>query len=167
MFVDTRQMGQGKEIVSTVCIIGAGIAGITIARELEKKGLDTCLLESGGLQPDDATRDLYRGSSIGREYQFADGCRARARPRPQLRRSRRRPRRPRFAFSDHWSRQSRDHSTSSRPHLCHRHARTLLWPEPRRRREVRCLRYARYLRPQLADVSEGNRNCHYAPVSRP
>jgi choline dehydrogenase-like flavoprotein len=77
MFVDTRQMGQGKEIVTTVCIIGAGIAGITIAREMEKKGLDTCLLESGGMDADDATRDLYRGSSVGMEYQFADGCRAR------------------------------------------------------------------------------------------
>lgn len=77
MFVDTRQMGQGKEIVTTVCIIGAGVAGITLAREMEKKGLDTCLLESGGLEPDDATRDLYRGSSVGLDYQFADGCRAR------------------------------------------------------------------------------------------
>ena len=77
MFVDTRQVGQGKEIVTTVCIIGAGIAGITIAREMEKKGLDTCLLESGGMEADDATRDLYRGASVGMEYQFADGCRAR------------------------------------------------------------------------------------------
>ncbi len=77
MFVDTRRVGQGKEIITTVCIIGAGVAGITLARELEKKGIDTCLLESGGMQPDDATRDLYRGKSIGIDYQFSDGCRAR------------------------------------------------------------------------------------------
>ena len=77
MFIDTRQMGDGKSLIATVCIIGAGVAGITIARELEKQGIDTCMLESGGFDPDDATRDLYRGASLGMDYQFADGCRAR------------------------------------------------------------------------------------------
>jgi choline dehydrogenase-like flavoprotein len=60
-----------------VCIIGGGVAGISIARELEKQGIDTCLLESGGLQADHETRDLYRGKATGLNYQFADGCRAR------------------------------------------------------------------------------------------
>jgi choline dehydrogenase-like flavoprotein len=77
MFIDTRQLDEGKVVVATVCIIGAGVAGITLAREMEQQGIDTCLLESGGFEPDDATRDLYRGQSVGLDYQFADGCRAR------------------------------------------------------------------------------------------
>jgi hypothetical protein len=77
MFIDTRQVSQDKALIATVCIIGSGVAGISIALELEKQGIDTCLLESGGLQPDHETRDLYRGKSTGLNYQFADGCRAR------------------------------------------------------------------------------------------
>lgn len=77
MFIDTRQVSDGKALIATVCIIGGGVAGITIARELEKQGIDTCLLESGGLEPDQQTRDLYRGKATGLNYQFADGCRAR------------------------------------------------------------------------------------------
>lgn len=77
MFIDTRQVSDGKALIATVCIIGGGVAGITIARELEKQGIDTCLLESGGLEPDHQTRDLYRGEATGLHYQFADGCRAR------------------------------------------------------------------------------------------
>lgn len=77
MFIDTRQLSDGKALIVTVCIIGGGVAGLTIARELEQRGIDTCVLESGGFEPDDDTRDLYRGESTGIDYQFADGCRAR------------------------------------------------------------------------------------------
>jgi choline dehydrogenase-like flavoprotein len=77
MFIDTRQVSQDKFLIATVCIIGGGVAGISIARELEKQGIDTCLLESGGLQADHETRDLYRGKATGLNYQFADGCRVR------------------------------------------------------------------------------------------
>ena len=77
MFIDTRQVGDGKALIVTVCIIGGGVAGLTIARELEKAGVDTCVLESGGFDADDATRDLCRGEASGIDYQFADGCRSR------------------------------------------------------------------------------------------
>lgn len=77
MLIDLRNLDDGRVLVSTVCIIGAGVAGITLARELEKQGIDTCLLESGGLAADDATRDLARGEAVGFDYQFADGCRGR------------------------------------------------------------------------------------------
>ena len=43
-------------IETTVCIIGGGVAGITLAREMDKRGIETCLLESGGFDPDDETR---------------------------------------------------------------------------------------------------------------
>ena len=53
------------------------MAGMTIALELDRHGIDTCVLESGGLSPDDRTRDLYRGENAGLPYSFADGCRSR------------------------------------------------------------------------------------------
>jgi len=78
MFIDTRRVEQGTVIQGTVCIIGAGVAGITLAMELDKQGIDVCLLESGGFAPDDETRDLYRGEDVGEwRYNFADGSRSR------------------------------------------------------------------------------------------
>lgn len=77
MLIDTRTLDQDSLIDTTVCIIGGGPAGITLALEMEAMGIPACLLESGGLQPDDATRDLYRGEDVGLPYLFADGCRSR------------------------------------------------------------------------------------------
>ncbi len=77
MLIDMREVANGRSLSATVCIIGAGVAGITMARELEKQGIDTCVLESGGVAADDATRDLARGEAVGFDYLFADGCRGR------------------------------------------------------------------------------------------
>src|SRR5690349_16660229 len=77
MFIDARQLENGTQIGAEVCIIGAGVAGITLALELDKLGISTCVLESGGHEPDQATRDLYRGECVGLPYKFADGCRSR------------------------------------------------------------------------------------------
>ncbi|MEX3954778.1 FAD-dependent oxidoreductase [Trinickia sp. EG282A] len=77
MFIDTRTVDEGYQVETTVCIIGAGVAGITLALELNRMGIDTCLLESGGYKPDDETRDLYRGENVGLPYTFADGSRSR------------------------------------------------------------------------------------------
>ena len=77
MFIDTRRVEDDTHVETTVCIIGGGVAGITLAREMNKKGINTCQLESGGFDPDDDTRDLYRGEDVGLPYSFADGCRGR------------------------------------------------------------------------------------------
>ncbi|CAB3780904.1 Fructose dehydrogenase large subunit [Paraburkholderia ultramafica] len=77
MFIDTRTVEQDTVIETTVCIIGGGVAGITLALELSRAGVDICMLESGGFGPDDETRDLYRGENIGLPYTFADGSRSR------------------------------------------------------------------------------------------
>ncbi len=77
MFIDTRRIDEGSVIQAEVCIIGGGAAGITIARELDRAGIRTCLLESGGNRADHSTRDLYRGENVGLPYRFADGCRSR------------------------------------------------------------------------------------------
>ena len=45
-----------------------GAAGITVAVELMGTPVRVCLLESGGLVPDQATQQLYRGQSVGHAY---------------------------------------------------------------------------------------------------
>ena len=77
MFVDARSLVDGQTIRSGVCIVGCGVAGITLALEFERRGIDCIVLESGVFAPDDATRDLYRGKNLGLPYVFADGCRSR------------------------------------------------------------------------------------------
>jgi len=77
MFVDARRLDDGSTIEAEICIIGGGVAGITLALEFGKRGIRTCVLESGGFRPDQPTRDLYRGENIGLPYRFADGCRGR------------------------------------------------------------------------------------------
>ena len=77
MFIDTRTVDEGLQVTTTVCVVGAGVAGITLALELSRMGIDTCVLESGGYKADDETRDLYRGENVGLPYTFADGSRSR------------------------------------------------------------------------------------------
>lgn len=77
MFVDARRVSPGTVVDSEVCIIGGGVAGITLALSFEQLQVPCCLLESGGFDADDATRDLYRGESLNLGYRFADGCRSR------------------------------------------------------------------------------------------
>lgn len=77
MFVDARKINHGAQFKSRVCVVGAGVAGIALALEFERQGIDTIVLESGGRRADEATRDLYRGENIGLPYVFADNCRSR------------------------------------------------------------------------------------------
>lgn len=77
MLCDARQVNEGQVLQSTVCIIGAGPAGLTMALEFERHGIDTIVLESGGFKPDPATMDLYRGENVGIPYEFGDGFRSR------------------------------------------------------------------------------------------
>ncbi len=77
MFIDTRQLDENARIEKDVCVIGGGAAGVAIALQLERNGIGVALLESGGLEPDEETLDLYRGDNAGLPYSFADGSRSR------------------------------------------------------------------------------------------
>ena len=68
MFIDARSVPPGTVIETEVCIVGAGAAGITLAREFINASFRVILLESGGAEPEQATQDLYAGSDIGRPY---------------------------------------------------------------------------------------------------
>lgn len=51
-------------IDATVCVVGAGAAGITLACEFDGCGFSVLLLEAGGLQQDlEWSQELYRGSA--------------------------------------------------------------------------------------------------------
>lgn len=51
-----------------IVIIGAGAAGITLARQLLPSGLHILLLESGGADHADTIQDLYEGKVTGTDY---------------------------------------------------------------------------------------------------
>lgn len=78
MIIEATSLPEDKIIDADVCVVGAGVAGITLTRELmRKKKLEICLLESGGLEPDKATQSLYWGKNIGLPYYPLDTSRAR------------------------------------------------------------------------------------------
>jgi choline dehydrogenase-like flavoprotein len=65
MLSDAREVPEGSTVEADVCIVGAGAAGITIARELIGSGLRVLLLESGPFEPDAATQELAGGDVVG------------------------------------------------------------------------------------------------------
>lgn len=65
MILDLQTSVDSPNQPADVCIIGAGAAGILLAKELSLRGKSVTLLESGGLQEEAATADLYRGRIIG------------------------------------------------------------------------------------------------------
>ena len=58
---DATKLPSGAEVISDVCIIGAGPAGMTAAREFLKTGYTVSLLESGGHAYDHDTQMLSQG----------------------------------------------------------------------------------------------------------
>jgi len=65
MLTSARNLAPASERHSDVCIVGAGPAGITLARELRGSGFSVLLLESGGLELTSAAQDLNRGPHTG------------------------------------------------------------------------------------------------------
>jgi len=68
MLIDARTLPSEEVIETEICIIGAGAAGVTLAREFINQPYRVCLLESGGLDFDEATQSLYNGENIGTPY---------------------------------------------------------------------------------------------------
>lgn len=68
MFRDLRDEPLTGEIETDLCVIGAGAAGLTIARRFEGTGVRVCLIESGGMEADEAQEDLYRGENAAENY---------------------------------------------------------------------------------------------------
>lgn len=68
MFVDSRTLEQESTITSDICIIGAGAAGITIAREFLGGTATVSVIAGGGMTPDGATQALSDGESVDGRY---------------------------------------------------------------------------------------------------
>lgn len=51
-----------------LCVIGAGPAGITLARRAAAQGLEVALLEAGGREITEESQAVYEGEVVGRDY---------------------------------------------------------------------------------------------------
>jgi len=77
MLQDFRQREDGAVIETDVCVIGAGAAGITLARELVGSPRTVCVIESGDLEAASSTQALYEGTVVGEPYPPLDSVRLR------------------------------------------------------------------------------------------
>jgi choline dehydrogenase-like flavoprotein len=68
MLIDALNLPEDTLVKTDICIVGAGAAGITLARELRDRPEQVCLLESGGLDFDEQTQSLYSGENSGIPY---------------------------------------------------------------------------------------------------
>ena len=128
-----------------VCVIGAGPAGITLARRLAADGAQVALMEAGGLEITEESQDVYR------RHQHRPGVlRPRHRPPALLRRHLEplgrlepRPRRRRLPAPSPGSRSpaGRSRSSTSTP-TAPRPTRSSTSPTPPRRPTCRCARRA-------------------------
>lgn len=77
MIIDARSLASNHTIDTDICIVGAGVAGITLAREFATRQYRVCILESGGLEAEKETQSLYQGENVGHPYYPLDTARGR------------------------------------------------------------------------------------------
>jgi choline dehydrogenase-like flavoprotein len=77
MIKDFEKLDDGSTISADVCIIGAGAAGIAIAREFLGTQYTAVTLESGGLNPEAETQKLYDSEVVGLPHLGVHNGRAR------------------------------------------------------------------------------------------
>src|SRR5882724_1713618 len=65
MIKDFLEFNDQTTVNSDLCIVGAGAAGITIAREFLGTARTVVVLESGGLSSDRETHKLYDSEIVG------------------------------------------------------------------------------------------------------
>lgn len=65
MYTDARSLDDNKILTTDICVIGAGPAGTTLARELAGTDINVLLLESGGEKSDHRVQQLSSGKVTG------------------------------------------------------------------------------------------------------
>lgn len=68
MIIDLSEIEDQTSLQAQVCIIGAGVAGQTVASRLAELNIDVLLLESGGRDFQPKTQTLAEGKSVGETY---------------------------------------------------------------------------------------------------
>jgi choline dehydrogenase-like flavoprotein len=68
MLHDARRIQLGAHLSADLCIVGAGAAGITLARAFLGSTTRVCLLESGGIALDPLAQSLSGGENEGHRY---------------------------------------------------------------------------------------------------
>jgi choline dehydrogenase-like flavoprotein len=77
MIEDFNQFTDGSSVAADICIIGAGAAGIAIAREFLGTQLKVVVLEGGGLDPEPGSQELFESEVIGLPHASIHDGRAR------------------------------------------------------------------------------------------
>ncbi len=81
--LDARTLSPGTVLTAPVVVVGAGAAGITLARALARRGTEVLLLEGGGPAPEAETQALHdvvpvgyplRPHYINRAREFGGSC---------------------------------------------------------------------------------------------
>ncbi len=70
MLLDARTIDDAATLTADVVVLGAGAAGITVAHELAGDRASVLLVESGGLDYDDATQQLYQTEDDNPLYSY-------------------------------------------------------------------------------------------------
>lgn len=68
MYINGKTLSSSRKFTADVCVLGAGVAGITMANELAKKGLSVCLLEAGGETRDEKVQKSAKANSVPSIY---------------------------------------------------------------------------------------------------
>ena len=77
MFVDMRQLPDGTTVPADACIVGGGLAGITLAKEFLGMPLRVAVLESGSVEAGAETEALDDVILTGERRLSMDFSRAR------------------------------------------------------------------------------------------
>lgn len=74
MLLDLRELEDGGHFTAPVCILGAGVAGLTLARRLLGLGWPVLLVESGGTDFEAPVQALAGGRVVGHPYYDLDSA---------------------------------------------------------------------------------------------
>jgi choline dehydrogenase-like flavoprotein len=69
MISDLEDWEDGAAITTDICIVGAGVAGLTLAREFLGRATRILIIESGGLKDESRTQRLYESEIVGMPHE--------------------------------------------------------------------------------------------------
>lgn len=77
MILDSSEIPRDRVVECDVCIVGAGMSGISVALRMLGRGLNIVMLEGGGESPEPASKALTAGPIVGQPYYPLDDARPR------------------------------------------------------------------------------------------